>query len=385
MIKKNVLMIIGSYFPLISGGGIQCKNIIDNLNSKVNFTIFTTFHNYKYFKHDYKESNNIFRVRVNPSSIFSKLFALFKFTYLFLKIFNTIDIIHIHGLTSISFLFIFLGKLFNKKIILKLSSFNFDDPIAIKQKSIIYFLFIKNVDKIICISSAFKDAAIKAGISNSKIETIPNFVDTDKFSSMKNEDKLDIKIDIISNIPTLIFVGFFSKEKRPDLVYETWKRSFLDGYKSNLIFIGYTMGSYFEIDNNIYKKIKFDIEENDYNKYVNFVEATFNIEQYFKISDIFVLPSLREGVSNALLEAMSCKVTPIITKLPGISEFIIKDGINGLEFDSSDHDLLYKKLIQLLSSEEIRKNMGEEARDLIIDQFSSKKILPKYLNLYENV
>ena len=145
------------------------------------------------------------------------------------------------------------------------------------------------------------------------------------------------------------------------------------------------MGSYFEIDNNIYKKIKFDIEKNDYNKYVNFVETTFNIEQYFKISDIFVFPSLREGVSNALLEAMSCKVTPIITKLPGISKFIIKDGINGLEFDSSDHDLLYKKLIQLLSSEEIRKNMGEEARNLIIDQFSSKKILPKYLNLYENI
>ena len=202
---------------------------------------------------------------------------------------------------------------------------------------------------------------------------------------MKNEVNLDINIDIISNIPTLIFVGFFSKEKRPDLVYETWKRSFLDGYKSNLIFIGYTMGSYFEIDNEIYKKIKFDIEKNDYNKYINFVETTFNIEQYFRVSDIFIFPSLREGVSNALLEAMSCKVTPIITKLPGISGFIIKDGINGCEFDSTDYDLFYKKLIQLLSSKEIRQNMGEEARNLIIDQFSSKKILPKYLNLYENI
>ena len=42
-----------------------------------------------------------------------------------------------------------------------------------------------------------------------------------------------------------------------------------------------------DLTNKIYKKIKLDIEENDYNKYVNFVEATFNIEQYFKISDIF--------------------------------------------------------------------------------------------------
>ena len=44
---------------------------------------------------------------------------------------------------------------------------------------------------------------------------------------------------------------------------------------------------------------------------------------YYNISDIFIFPSLREGVSNALLEAMSCKITPIITKLPGISEFIL--------------------------------------------------------------
>ena len=40
-------MIVGSYLPLISGGGLQCKSIVDNLNKKVNFTIFTTIHNYK--------------------------------------------------------------------------------------------------------------------------------------------------------------------------------------------------------------------------------------------------------------------------------------------------------------------------------------------------
>ena len=46
MLKKNVLMIVGSYLPLISGGGLQCKSIVDNLNKKVNFTIFSTTHNY---------------------------------------------------------------------------------------------------------------------------------------------------------------------------------------------------------------------------------------------------------------------------------------------------------------------------------------------------
>ena len=66
---------------------------------------------------------------------------------------------------------------------------------------------------------------------------------------------------------------------------------------------------------------------------------------------------------------MSCQVTPIVTKLPGISEFVIKDGINGYEFDSSDYDIFYRKLIKLLSRKEIRKNMGEEARNLIIEKF----------------
>ena len=132
-------------------------------------------------------------------------------------------------------------------------------------------------------------------------------------------------------------------------------------------------------------KYLLDIKQNNYSKYINFVEFTYNIEEYYNISDIFIFPSLREGVSNALLEAMSCKVTPVITKLPGISEFILKDGFNGYEFDASDYNLFYKKLIKLLSSKESRQNMGEEARNLIVDQFNSSKILPKYLNLYENI
>ena len=248
-------------------------------------------------------------------------------------------------------------------------------------------MFIKNVDKIICISTAFEKAATISGIKSSKIELIPNFVNINKFSPKENRNNLDfnINIDIISHIPTLIFVGFFSKEKRPELVYEIWKKAFIEGYKSNLIFIGPTKGLYFEIENNIYKKIKIDIEKNNYNKYINFVENTFYIEKYYRISDIFIFPSLREGVSNALLEAMSCKVTPLVTKLPGISKVIIKDGINGFEFDSFDTDLFYRKLIKLLSKKSIRKNMGEEARNLIINKFSSSKILPKYLSLYENI
>ena len=114
MVNKNVLMIVGSYFPLISGGGLQCKNIVDNLGNKVNFKIFTTL-DYKGFGKNYKEVENIVRVYINQNNIFSKFFALVKFTYLFLKIYSTVDIIHIHGITSISLLFIFLGKLFKKK------------------------------------------------------------------------------------------------------------------------------------------------------------------------------------------------------------------------------------------------------------------------------
>ena len=54
IVKKNVLMIVGSYFPLISGGGLQCKSIVDNLSNKVNFRIFTTL-DYKGFGKNYDD------------------------------------------------------------------------------------------------------------------------------------------------------------------------------------------------------------------------------------------------------------------------------------------------------------------------------------------
>ena len=148
------------------------------------------------------------------------------------------------------------------------------------------------------------DISIKSGIKISKIESIPNSVDINRFSPRKKKDNLDlnINVDLISNIPTLIFVGFFSKEKRPDLAYEIWKKSFLQGYKSNLIFVGHTKGTNIEIENEIYKKIKFDIEKNHYNKYINFVETTFNIEQYYNISDIFIF------ISNQTYEKSFLKI-----------------------------------------------------------------------------
>ena len=70
MLKKNVLMIVGSYLPLISGGGLQCKSIVDNLNKKVNFTIFSTTHNYYNIEQSDKDSEKIYRVLTSKNQVF---------------------------------------------------------------------------------------------------------------------------------------------------------------------------------------------------------------------------------------------------------------------------------------------------------------------------
>lgn len=94
--------------------------------------------------------------------------------------------------------------------------------------------------------------------------------------------------------------------------------------------------------------------------------------KYYLKAGIFVLPSEFEGTPNALLEAMSYGLPAIISdSLPGALEYV-KDGVNGLVFKSGDSDDLHRKLKFLVQQPELRKKMGDYARDLIADQSVEK-------------
>ena len=60
-----------------------------------------------------------------------------------------------------------------------------------------------------------------------------------------------------------------------------------------------------------------------------FRAATHEIENYYRAADLVVMPSLREGLPNVLLEAMACGLPVVASRLPGSTDMVITDGVNG--------------------------------------------------------
>ena len=109
-------------------------------------------------------------------------------------------------------------------------------------------------------------------------------------------------------------------------------------------------------------------------------EKTFS---YYQKADIFVLPSLNEGMSNAMLEALSSGL-PIVATNTGGADELVRDGVNGSIVKMKDARDLAEKLEKIISNKELREQMGRESRK-IAEKMSWEKVAKQYVNLYRNV
>lgn len=98
--------------------------------------------------------------------------------------------------------------------------------------------------------------------------------------------------------------------------------------------------------------------------------------------DAFVLPSLSEGMSNTLLEAMAAGITPVASRVGGNAE-IIRDGQDGLLFDSGDVETLASQLKRLKDSTALRATLAQSAQARVRDTFSMPAMIHRYEELYE--
>jgi len=97
--------------------------------------------------------------------------------------------------------------------------------------------------------------------------------------------------------------------------------------------------------------------------------------------DIFCLTSDYEGMSNALLEAMAVGKPVVSTRVGGAPE-VIQHGSNGLLVPPGNAGELARALETLIRAPEMRKRLGQAARQYILDQHTPEKVIPHWLRLY---
>ena len=99
-------------------------------------------------------------------------------------------------------------------------------------------------------------------------------------------------------------------------------------------------------------------------------------------SDIFLFPTRREGFGIAPLEAMSCGIPVIVSRIPGITDMANIDGITGLYIKPGDRHDLEAAMMQLANNADLRRKMGEQGRLQIVTNFSWNTHIDRWEEIY---
>jgi glycosyltransferase involved in cell wall biosynthesis len=108
------------------------------------------------------------------------------------------------------------------------------------------------------------------------------------------------------------------------------------------------------------------------------------IADILPVGDVFLLPSEHESFGLAALEAMSCGLPVVGSRIGGLPE-VINDGDTGFLCDPHDSACMTRLIVDLLMNESLRKSIGDKARERAVREFGRDRIVKEYTNLYNKV
>ncbi len=117
---------------------------------------------------------------------------------------------------------------------------------------------------------------------------------------------------------------------------------------------------------------------------VHAVGAQEEVIPLLSASDLFLLPSAQESFGLAALEAMACEVPVVASRVGGLPE-VIEDGVSGFLHAMDAHDAMAESAVALLTDGERHRQVGQAARQRVLERFCAERIVPMYEACYQSV
>ena len=225
------------------------------------------------------------------------------------------------------------------------------------------YLVFKKADEATAISN-YLAQYVKSKNFKIPINVIPNGVDLNLFKS--RDGHIDSK--------KIITVSRLVKKNGVGDLIEAMSgiRSELPDYRLQIIGSG-----------PLEKKLKLQVKNLNLEDGIEFLGEISNdlLPEYLSVADIFVRPSLSEGLGISFLEAMASGVPIIGTPVGGITDFL-KDGETGLFCKVSDPKDLAEKIIRMLKDKQLREKIVNNARGLVVKKYDWDIIANEFAQIY---
>ncbi len=230
----------------------------------------------------------------------------------------------------------------------------------------LYAPFLARYHRVIVFSEIQRDLLVKLGVPGDRVAIIPNGVDLHKYSPGYSSFKYQLRAKKL-----FVYQGRIATEKNIEALLKAWKQSQM-GEECQLLMVG---------DGPIRSSLQPHYGKKDNIIWLGFVSDEQQRINILRAADVFILPSLVEGLSISLLEAMSCGVACLATDAGADGE-VLEDGA-GVVLDTQDVTAQLKILLPLFRDHpEMASLLGNKARQRVIERYTLHQNLSKLEHLY---
>jgi glycosyltransferase involved in cell wall biosynthesis len=395
--KPRLCVLVGAFYPIVGGGETHSRQLCSELVAR-GFSLFVVTRRHTKELKPYEMVDGIPIYRVWPSGMkrWGKYLMMFPAVWYMIRLRREYDVIYVSVFRALGILGVITAKLLGKKCVLRAGVSGemtgnslleeYKDKKSVSYYFLTLFLPLRNAvlrraDCFVSISQEVQEDFLAAGVPAEKITHIPNGVDADRFHPVTRKRKYQLRETL--NLPAgqlFCYSGKLNQGKGLELVVRVWPEVVSQYPDARVVFIGGGANQFLSFESRLREEVK----QRGLGEVIMFTGYVSNVAEYLQACDYFLFPSESEGMPNALLEAASCGLPAVATRIGGNTD-IINDEHLGYLIPVGDEKALLKGIKSLLQDPGKAETMSHAMRLRIEEVFSLKSMLSGYVNLLSGI
>ncbi len=230
--------------------------------------------------------------------------------------------------------------------------------------------------RILVLNPGMVEEALEVGIDKARLGWMPNPVDTDYFRPCSPQERLQRRqmLGIEPETPLVVFVGRLDHQKKLPWMLGAFARVARQRPTAKLVLIGdgplraevEALVAKLHCESNVILTGRLD---------------TSGVLGWLQAADVFTMVSEVEGLPCSLIEAMAVGVTPVLSDIPAHSQ-LVENEVHGLLTALGDEESIAAGLLRALDDSALRQRLGTAARQRMVEEFSTARVIDCYENLF---
>src|SRR5215216_5577585 len=369
----RVAMLIQKYYPHVGGAERQIQQLAPRLQKRSFDVCVITRHEKGLSRLETIDGVTVYRLICPGPKALAAIFYIWSAFRLLSKL--RPDLIHAHEILSPASAALLAKYFYGWPVLVKILRGGLRGDIYKLRRRPFWTqrfrILCEGVDSFVVISQEIDQELTALGVPSTKRAYIPNGVDTDLFVPLQDAEKSHLRTELQLSVdaPLIVYLGRLTAEKRVDHLLNIWPDIRAAFPRAELLIVGTgPEETRLQTQSSSLAGVRFTGQVND-------------SRRYLQASDVFVLPSATEGLSNSLLEALSSGLPVLATSVGGTPD-VISHGKNGYLIPPDDLPALKMGLTTLLADPSLRARLGNGGRQRILMDYSLDSVAMRLDALY---